>query len=380
MNKQVASFRRSFQPWDDIDATPFIEFRNVTKRYGAVTAVNDLSLKIFEREFFALLGPSGCGKTTLMRMLAGFEEVSAGSVLLAGNDLVGVPPYRRPVNMMFQSYALFPHMSVEKNIAFGLKQEGMAKADIAARVSKMLELVKMEAFAKRKPDQLSGGQRQRVALARSLAKQPKVLLLDEPLGALDRKLREETQFELVDLQENLGITFMIVTHDQQEAMTVADRIAVMDHGRIVQTAPPTEIYERPQSRYVADFLGDINLVEATFAGTTKGTVSLETSQGGTLKTVGDVSATKGDVVWFAVRPEKLEISRTKPASGDNLFFGEVWDIAYLGDQTAYRVKLDNGIFVKASVLNTRVDVDNPITWEDRVWLSCAPDAAMVLSA
>ncbi len=235
--KGVASFRRDFTPWDDPSATPFIRFEHVTKRYGAVTAVEDLSLDIYEKEFFALLGPSGCGKTTLMRMLAGFESVTEGRLLLEGNDLAGVPPYRRPVNMMFQSYALFPHMDVAKNIAFGLKQDGMAKGEIADRVAEMLALVKLDGLAGRKPDQLSGGQRQRVALARSLAKQPRVLLLDEPLGALDRKLREETQFELVDLQERLGITFMIVTHDQEEAMTVSDRIAVMNAGRLVQIAP-----------------------------------------------------------------------------------------------------------------------------------------------
>ena len=257
---------------------PLIEFRNVTKKYGAFTAVKELDLSIYEKEFFALLGPSGCGKSTLMRMLAGFEEITEGTITLAGEDLAGVPPHRRPVNMMFQSYALFPHMSVEKNVAFGLKQEGMPKSEIADRVGEMLSLVKMEQFAKRKPDQLSGGQRQRVALARSLAKHPKVLLLDEPLGALDRKLREETQFELIDLQDRLGITFMIVTHDQQEAMTVADRIAVMDHGTIQQIAPPTQMYERPSSRYVADFLGDINLIDATVEKVSKGTVHLSSGK------------------------------------------------------------------------------------------------------
>ena len=261
--KVLGAVRRKFQPWNDPAAKPFIEFRGVTKRFGTFVAVDNQSLNIYEREFHALLGPSGCGKTTLLRMLAGFEEPTEGSIWLDGKPLSGVPPHKRPVNMMFQSYALFPHMTVEANIAFGLKQDGMPKAEIEARVAEMLKLVKMEQFAKRKPDQLSGGQRQRVALARAVAKRPKVLLLDEPLGALDKKLREETQFELIDLQDELGLTFVIVTHDQEEAMTVADRISVMDHGKIVQIAPPAEIYEAPNSRYVADFIGSVNLFEGT---------------------------------------------------------------------------------------------------------------------
>ncbi len=238
MAKTLGPVKRKFSPWDNPDAVPFIRFENVTKRFGDFVAVNNLTLDIYEREFFSLLGPSGCGKTTLMRMLAGFEEPTDGRILLQGKDISGVPPYKRPTNMMFQSYALFPHMSVEKNIAFGLEQDGLPKAEIAARVEEMLRLVKLGEFAKRKPSQLSGGQRQRVALARSLAKRPKVLLLDEPLGALDKKLREETQFELMDIQTNLGLTFLIVTHDQEEAMTVSDRIAVMDKGNVVQVATP----------------------------------------------------------------------------------------------------------------------------------------------
>ena len=376
--KQPAALNRSFHPWLEKDKEPFIEFRNVTKRYGAVTAVDDLSLKIYEREFFALLGPSGCGKTTLMRMLAGFEQVTQGDVFLAGENLADVPPYRRPVNMMFQSYALFPHMSVEKNIAFGLKQDGMAKSEINDRVADMLALVKMEDFGKRKPDQLSGGQKQRVALARSLAKQPKLLLLDEPLGALDRKLREETQFELVDLQEKLGITFMIVTHDQEEAMTVADRIAVMDHGRIIQVDPPMEMYERPNSRYVADFLGDINLIASKTVGHAKGKVLLQSDSGQDLQVNTSEEFAVGRNVWFASRPEKLNISRKKPAKALNALEGEVWDIAYLGGLTVYKVKLDSGEFVKAAVLNSAVSGADMITWEERVWVSCSPQGARVL--
>src|SRR5690554_4931195 len=261
----LGSIRRDFAPWADPAAKPYIQFENVSKIFGGQVAVDDLSLTIYEREFFVLLGPSGCGKTTLLRMLGGFEQPTSGRVFLEGQDLKGVPPYRRPANMMFQSYALFPHMSVEANIAFGLKQERMPKAEIEQRVAEMLKLVKLEPYAKRKPHQLSGGQRQRVALARSLAKRPKVLLLDEPLGALDKKLREETQFELMDLQQELGLTFIVVTHDQEEAMTMADRIAIMDKGQVLQVATPAEIYEAPASRFVADFVGTINIFEGRLA-------------------------------------------------------------------------------------------------------------------
>ena len=249
-----------FAPWEDPEQRPLIEFRNVTKRFGDFTAIDDLSLGIYEREFFALLGPSGCGKTTMMRMLAGFESVTEGHIFLGGRDIIDIPPNKRPVNMMFQSYALFPHLSIWENIAFGLKREGKDKAVIAERVDEMLRLTRLTKFAKRKPHQISGGQRQRVALARSLAKAPKLLLLDEPLGALDKKLREETQFELMDIQEKTGTTFVIVTHDQEEAMTVASRIAVMDEGKLVQVDTPDVIYEAPKSVYVADFIGNVNLV------------------------------------------------------------------------------------------------------------------------
>jgi putrescine transport system ATP-binding protein len=252
--------RRSFAPWADPAAIPLIRFENVTKRFADTVAVDHLSLDIFPKEFFCLLGPSGCGKTTLMRMLAGFEQPTSGRVTLGARDLAGVPPYRRPVNMMFQSYALFPHMSVERNIAFGLKQDRLPREEIAGRVAEMLRLVQLEKLAKRMPGQLSGGQRQRVALARALAKRPKVLLLDEPLAALDKKLREETQFELMDIQHEVGMTFVVVTHDQEEAMTMADRIAVMDHGRIVQVATPGEIYEQPKTRFIAEFVGDVNIL------------------------------------------------------------------------------------------------------------------------
>jgi putrescine transport system ATP-binding protein len=373
--------RRSFAPWNDPAARPFIEFRNVTKRFGDFIAVDHLSLKIYEREFFALLGPSGCGKTTLMRMVAGFEEPTSGEVMLDGQDLKGIPPYRRPTNMMFQSYALFPHMTVEGNVAFGLKQDGMPKAEIDKRVAEMLALVKLTPFAKRRPHQLSGGQRQRVALARSLAKKPKVLLLDEPLGALDKKLREETQFELTDLQYDLGLTFVIVTHDQEEAMTLADRIAVMDHGKIVQVGTPAEIYEQPNSRYVADFIGNINLIEGRVAGGSNGRTRLAASTASvTIESDGAVDVAEGDPAWFAIRPEKLRLSLDPPHVEDvNALSGEVIDIGYLGDVSIYHVRLTGGAMVKATTTNTTRLVERPITWHDKVWLSWTRDAGVVLT-
>ena len=377
----LGPIRRKFSPWEDPNAVPFIAFDRVTRRFGDFVAVNDLSLAIYEREFFALLGPSGCGKTTLMRMVAGFEQPTSGAVYLDGQDLAGVPPYRRPTNMMFQSYALFPHMSVEANIGFGLRQVGMPKAEIARRVEELLALVKLGPFARRKPHQLSGGQRQRVALARSLARSPKVLLLDEPLAALDKKLREETQFELIDLQQRLGLTFIIVTHDQEEAMTVADRIAVMDQGRIVQVATPAEIYEQPNSRYVAGFIGDINLIEGRIASTFDRTVRLECPGTGAVAEVDHASdAQKGDSAWLAIRPEKVSISLDPPPEGAvNTVAGEVWDIGYLGDVSVYHVRLPTGATLKATVTNRTRLVERPITWDDKVWLSWSRDGGVVLT-
>ncbi|MFN3764547.1 MAG: ABC transporter ATP-binding protein [Aliihoeflea sp.] len=378
--KSLGSIRRSFAPWADPDAKPFIAFENVTKRFGDFTAVDNLSLNVYEREFFALLGASGCGKSTLLRMLAGFEEPSSGRILLDGQDLAGIPPYRRPVNMMFQSYALFPHMTVEKNIAFGLKQDGMPKADIEKRVADMLKLVKLGEFAKRKPHQLSGGQRQRVALARSVAKRPKVLLLDEPLGALDKKLREETQFELMDLQQELGLTFMVVTHDQEEAMTMADRIAIMDKGEVMQVATPAEVYEAPASRFVADFVGSVNIFEGRVAGREDGRIEIATADGVTIR-ADDATATPGEgTVWYAVRPEKIRISSRKPENPAlNAIEGEVWDIGYLGDMTVYNVKLTSGQVVRSSELNSQRTTQDPLTWNDRAWLTFPADAGVVLT-
>ena len=382
MAKSLGPVKRKFSPWNDENAVPFIRFENITKKFGDFVAVNNLTLDIYEREFFSLLGPSGCGKTTLMRMLAGFEEPTEGRILLQGKDISGVPPYKRPTNMMFQSYALFPHMTVEKNIAFGLEQDGLGKEEIRSRVDEMLRLVKLQEFAKRKPSQLSGGQRQRVALARSLAKRPKVLLLDEPLGALDKKLREETQFELMDIQQTLGMTFLIVTHDQEEAMTMSDRIAVMDRGIVVQVATPAEIYEAPNSRYVADFIGDINIFEASVVGPegqSTSTLKLD-SAGLPIKVDHPEVISSGQNVAYAIRPEKVRISLDKPEDASlNMARGEVWDIGYLGDYSVFIVKLDDGRIMRSAQANVSRLVDRPITFDDIVWLSWKSDSGIVLT-
>jgi putrescine transport system ATP-binding protein len=372
--------RRAVALSSDPAARVLVRFDGVSKHFSGVAAVDRVSLDIFTGEFFALLGPSGCGKTTLLRLLAGFEVPDEGRILLDGEDIARVPPYRRPINMMFQSYALFPHLTVEGNVAFGLKQERLPKAEIAARVAEMLALVQLERFAKRKPHQLSGGQRQRVALARSLVKRPRVLLLDEPLAALDKKLRGETQFELMRLQEKLGLTFIIVTHDQQEAMTVADRIAVMDHGRLVQVASPSEIYELPNSRWVADFIGDVNLIEGqVLEAGAPGTV-IASAAAGQLRGLACEGAKRGDTVWVALRPEKVRIARELPARPEeNCVAGTVGTIGYLGDLSIYQVRLDNGFVMKAAVANVTRLVERAIGWDDRVWLSWTPEAATVLT-
>ncbi len=366
-----------FAPWDDPNEKPLIQFKGVTKRFGDFTAIDDLSLDIFEKEFFALLGPSGCGKTTMMRMLAGFEAPSSGTILLSGQDIAPVPPNKRAVNMMFQSYALFPHLSVWDNIAFGLRRGNGSKEEISERVEEMLRLTRLSKFAKRKPHQISGGQRQRVALARSLAKAPKLLLLDEPLGALDAKLRQDTQFELMDIQEKTGTTFVIVTHDQEEAMTVASRVAVMDEGRLIQVATPPVIYEAPETVYVADFIGDVNIIEGK-ASQNGDKVEIDWAEG-EMPIRGTTAKTfaPGQTCHFAIRPEKVTITTERPDSA-NILQGKVIDIAYLGNLSTYHVKLPNGTMVKAQTANTRRLAMRDITWEDEVWLSFTDTAGVLL--
>ncbi|TNJ42252.1 ABC transporter ATP-binding protein [Phaeobacter sp. B1627] len=369
-----------FEPWNDPDEKPLIQFQNVTKRFGDFTAIDNLTIDIFEREFFALLGPSGCGKTTMMRMLAGFESPTEGKIFLAGQDIAPVPPNQRAVNMMFQSYALFPHLSVWENIAFGLKREGMPKPEINARVDEMLRLTRLEKFARRRPHQISGGQRQRVALARSLAKAPKLLLLDEPLGALDRKLREETQFELMDIQEKTGTTFVIVTHDQEEAMTVASRVAVMDNGQVMQVATPADIYEAPNSVYVADFIGDVNLIEGKVTATGEGTFALHWRDGAEpLRVKSPTGFSEGQTAHLAIRPEKVTISAERPADAANAVQGKVLDIAYLGNLSTYHVELPTGDIIKAQTANTRRISRRDYTWEDTVWLSWTATGGILLA-
>ncbi len=370
-----------FAPWLNPDEKPLIQFKGVTKRFGDFTAIDNQTLDIYAKEFYALLGPSGCGKTTMMRMLAGFEQPTSGKILINGKDMKGVAPNERAVNMMFQSYALFPHLTVWDNIAFGLRREGMKKDELAARVDEMLRLTRLAKFAKRKPHQISGGQRQRVALARSLAKAPKLLLLDEPLGALDKKLRQETQFELMDIQEKTGTTFVIVTHDQEEAMTVASRVAVMDEGRVIQVATPADIYEAPASVYVADFIGDVNIIHgsALKAGDGYDIAWFEGRAPLHYKREGDSYApANGARVALAIRPEKVSISPEKPSGVTNAIKGKIIDIAYLGNLSTYHVELDGGQMIKAQTANTRRLSRRSFTWEDEVWVSWTDTAAVLL--
>jgi putrescine transport system ATP-binding protein len=366
--------------WNDPQAVPYVHIERVTKKFGDFVAVNNVSLKIYKKELFCLLGGSGCGKTTLLRMLAGFEEPTSGKLFIDGVDMTGIPPYERPVNMMFQSYALFPHMTVEQNVAFGLKQDGLPKDEIATRVDDMLKLVRLQQFSKRKPHQLSGGQRQRVALARSLVKRPKLLLLDEPLGALDKKLREHTQFELVNLQEQLGVTFVVVTHDQEEAMTLSSRIGVMNQGEIIQVGTPKDIYEYPNSKFVAEFIGNVNMFEGRLIEDEPDHVRIDSPElGGTIYVDHGVSSAPDAVVSAAIRPEKFIISVERPNQTDNVVQGTVKEIAYMGDMSVYLVQLASNKMVRITQPNTYRHAEDSITWEQTVYLSWHASSPVVLS-
>jgi len=370
------------RPWRDPQAKPFVRIRNVTKKFGDVSAVHEVSLDIYKSELFCLLGGSGSGKSTLLRMLAGFEAPTSGTIEIDGQDMTQVAPYNRPVNMMFQSYALFPHMNVEQNIAYGLKRDHMPKGEIADRVAELLILVKLQDYGKRKPHQLSGGQRQRVALARALAKRPKLLLLDEPLGALDKKLREETQFELVKIQESLGVTFIVVTHDQEEAMTLATRIGVMNQGEIAMIGEPTDIYEFPNSRFVANFIGSANMVEGIVTEDEPDHVRIRSAELGCDIYVGHgVDCAPDQILWWAIRPEKMVVSRDRPDTpfGANVTTGVVEDIAYLGDMSVYQIVLDGGKRIRVSQTNTVRGNPDAITWDEKVFVSWGDNAGSVLT-
>ena len=364
------------------DEKPLLQIRNVTKKFGEFTAVNNINLNIHTGELFCLLGGSGCGKSTLLRMLAGFETPTSGQILIDGKDMSGVPPYQRPTNMMFQSYALFPHMSVEKNIAFGLEQDGIDKSKIKNRTQNMLKLVELLGYEKRRPNQLSGGQRQRVALARALVKEPKLLLLDEPLGALDKKLREQTQFELMNIQNKVGVTFVVVTHDQEEAMVLADRIAVMDKGAFIQIGSPTEIYEFPKNRFVANFIGSANILEGRVIENTSKSVKIMTELG-EIELEQFSTLTVGASVHLGIRPEKISIG--KNASMNKRRFtatGVVEDIGYLGNTSRYKVRIDQGILMDVTAQNhlRPKNRTHAFRWEENVCLHWDASNVMLLTS
>jgi putrescine transport system ATP-binding protein len=367
------------RPWLNPEAKPQIVIEGISKTFGAFTAVDSINLRIYKGEMFALVGASGCGKTTLLRMLAGFASPSGGRILIDDVDMTAVPPHQRPVNMMFQSYALFPHMTVEQNVGYGLRRMTL-EADVRTkRIREALDMVQLGSMAKRKPHQLSGGQRQRVALARALIRRPKVLLLDEPLSALDKKLREQTQFELMNIQDQVGITFVFVTHDQDEAMALSTRIAVMNRGQLVQVGTPSEIYEFPQNRFVADFIGTTNLFEGTVSGNEPGHVVVHSAEAGCDLIVDDVGRFGGGQrVWVALRPEKIRLSKEPASGGVNQIKGMVWELGYLGNRSTYRIKTETGKLVTVFAQNDRRTSEWSIDWSDEVYLSWTANCAVLL--
>ena len=370
----------SATPWLEPGAEPFVKIRGVSKKFGDFAAVDNVDLDIYKGELFCLLGGSGCGKSTLLRMLAGFETPTSGTISIDGVDMSSVPAYERPTNMMFQSYALFPHMTVERNVAYGLKQGNVAKAEIAERVDEILRLVQLQDFKKRKPQQLSGGQKQRVALARALVKRPKLLLLDEPLGALDKRLREQTQFELMNIQDQVGITFIVVTHDQEEAMTLSTRIAVMDAGEFRQIGTPTEIYEFPESRFVADFIGSTNMLEGRVSEASPDHVDVETDVGPIFIDQG-MPVHDGTRVWVALRPEKIRLAKSEDgALGRRRAKGVVEEMGYLGDMSIYKVRVGGSLIEVTAPNRIRPkDRQHAISWEDEVVLSWDDSSPVLLT-
>ena len=374
-------------PWLDPKAKPYIQIKGLSKQFDTFNAVDAVNLDIYQGELFTILGSSGCGKSTLLRMLAGLETPSSGQIIIDGVDMTHIPPYERPVNMMFQSYAVFPHMTVEQNVGYGLTKEKVAKDEIKQRVQEMLELVQLSELSKRKPNQLSGGQRQRVALARALIKRPKVLLLDEPLAALDKKLREQTQFELINIQYKLGTTFVVVTHDQEEAMTLSSRLAVMKDGQFIQLGTPTQVYESPCNRYIAEFFGTVNLFEAEVSSvqtTTADGDTLITAQisktGDKLSLISNSKHKSGDKITVGVRPEKISISQHCP-QGDNqvVIKGVVEDLAYYGNRSIYRVRTHYGQVIQVGAQNYQRSEQLAIEWDDEVFLSWQSNCSLVLT-
>ncbi len=372
---------QTLAPWQDVNARPFVRIKNVTKTFGNVYAVDDVSVDIYQGEFFSLLGGSGCGKSTLLRILAGLEQPNSGKILIDGIDVTDMPPFERPVNMMFQSYALFPHMTVAQNIAFGLQQDRMPRAAITERVRQMLALVKMEALGARKPDQLSGGQRQRVALARALAKQPKLLLLDEPLGALDKRLREHTQFELMNIQDAVGTTFVTVTHDQEEAMTMSTRVAVMEAGRIVQLNTPANLYEFPTTRFVAEFIGSVNIIEGRVLRQENDRVEITSDKFERAIVMQHASPLpEGTPVSVAIRPEKLDVLELLPENASNWVRGRVTEMAYKGDVSVYHVQTESGLVLRVQETHWQRQAHPHYEWNDELYLVWEPDGGAVLTS